>query len=106
MRKLRSRRPISFVAAFEKPVTVGEEGGFLQQSCERLATYVPELESQYGLTDAGHGQSWVLRVGTETTALSGLGTEMALPALVTAVGDAVAARLELKSADSTSEPEA
>ncbi|WP_405643878.1 type I-E CRISPR-associated protein Cas7/Cse4/CasC [Streptomyces uncialis] len=58
--KLRSRRPISFVSAFEKPVTAGEEGGFLQRSCERLAEYVPELESQYGLTGAGQGQSWVL----------------------------------------------
>ncbi|MFD8967760.1 type I-E CRISPR-associated protein Cas7/Cse4/CasC [Streptomyces sp. NPDC059568] len=102
--KLRSRRPISFVAAFERPVTAGEEGGFLQRSCERLAKYVPVLEHQYGLTN--DGQSWVLRVGEETEALSALGAEMALPALVTAVGDAVAARLKPEPAESASEPEA
>ncbi|MEU7181277.1 MULTISPECIES: type I-E CRISPR-associated protein Cas7/Cse4/CasC [Streptomyces] len=90
--KLRSRRPISFVAAFEEPVAAGEAGGFLRQSCEQLAKHVPDLESKYGLT-AG-GQSWVLRVGEETEALAALGTEVTLPGLVAAVGDAVAARLE------------
>ncbi|MFE2032801.1 type I-E CRISPR-associated protein Cas7/Cse4/CasC [Streptomyces scopuliridis] len=90
--KLRTRRPVSFVAAFEKPVAVGEEGGFLRPSCERLASYVPQLENRYGLTDGG--QSWVLRVGEETEALTALGTEVTLPELMTAVGDAVAARLK------------
>ncbi|MFJ1746393.1 type I-E CRISPR-associated protein Cas7/Cse4/CasC [Streptomyces sp. NPDC088116] len=102
--KLRSRRPISFVAAFEKPVPMGAEGGYLQQSCEQLAKYVPTLEKAFGLT--GNGQSWVLRVGTETEALSALGTELALPELVTAVGDAVVAGLEPESAAAAPETEA
>ncbi|MFJ9430525.1 type I-E CRISPR-associated protein Cas7/Cse4/CasC [Streptomyces sp. NPDC101490] len=90
--KLRTRRPISFVGAFEEPVETAEEGGFLRRSCERLATYVPELEKAFGLTDKGG--TWVLRVGQDTEALSSLGEELALPELVTAVGEAVAARLK------------
>jgi len=90
--KLRSRRPISFVGAFEQPVPAGETGGFLRRSCEQLAQYVPDLERTYGLT--GEAQSWVLRVGEETEALAALGKEMGLSELVTAVGEAVSARLE------------
>ncbi|MET8029001.1 type I-E CRISPR-associated protein Cas7/Cse4/CasC [Streptomyces avermitilis] len=99
--KLRSRRPISFVGAFEKPVAAGAEGGFLRQSCEQLAKFVPDLESKYGL-GLGGGQSWVLRVGEETQALGVLGTELALPELITAVADAVAARLEPKEPEARS----
>ncbi|MEE1794932.1 type I-E CRISPR-associated protein Cas7/Cse4/CasC [Streptomyces sp. BE308] len=89
--KVRSRRPVSYVAAFEKPVIMGEAGGFLQESCERLATFVPTLENSYGLADSGQG--WVLRVGEETGALAALGSEVNLTELLTAVGDAVEARL-------------
>ncbi|GLF98746.1 type I-E CRISPR-associated protein Cas7/Cse4/CasC [Streptomyces yaizuensis] len=99
--KLRTRRPISFVAAFERPVGVGEEGGFVRKSCDRLAAYVPGLERAYGLTDTG--QSWVLRFGEETEALAALGTEVALPELLDAVGSAVAARLEVKEVEEAGE---
>ncbi|MGK5533115.1 type I-E CRISPR-associated protein Cas7/Cse4/CasC [Streptomyces sp. URMC 129] len=90
--KLRSRWPVSFVAAFEKPVArEPETGGFLRPSCQRLAEYVPTLEEQYGIaSDEG---SWVLRVGAATEALAGLGTEVGLPGLIDAVGTAVADRL-------------
>lgn len=89
--KVRSRRPISYVGAFERPVLVGDDGGFLRKSCEQLASFVPALESGYGLADGQDG--WVLRVGDETNALKDLGTEVNLPELLAAVGDAVAARL-------------
>ncbi|MET9530349.1 MULTISPECIES: type I-E CRISPR-associated protein Cas7/Cse4/CasC [unclassified Streptomyces] len=102
--KLRSRRPISFVAAFEKPVAVGAEGGYLRQSCEQLAAYVPTLEEAFGLT--GDTKSWVVRVGADTEALSSLGTELPLRDLVTAVGDAVTARMEPESAASGAESQA
>lgn len=100
--KLRSRRPISFVGAFETPVTPGPEGGFLRNSCERLASFVPGLERSYGLADAE--RSWVLRFGAETEALSALGSEVTLPDLVRAVGDAVATRLETASGPAGREP--
>ncbi|MEV8406659.1 type I-E CRISPR-associated protein Cas7/Cse4/CasC [Streptomyces niveus] len=106
--KLRTRRPISFVAAFERPVRQGENGGFLRESCDRLATYVPGLEEAYGLTGPeGHtdgGQSWVLRVGAETEALAALGTEVTLPAMVKAVADAVVERLEEAAAGQGKRP--
>lgn len=94
--KVRSRRPISYVGAFERPVRMGEDGGYLQNACERLAEFVPELEDRYGL--AGNSPGWVLRVGSGTSSLSGLGDEVNLSELLTAVGDAVVARLEPEKA--------
>ncbi|MFF2958114.1 type I-E CRISPR-associated protein Cas7/Cse4/CasC [Streptomyces sp. NPDC057963] len=96
--KVRSRRPISYVGAFERPVPMGESGGYLQDACERLATFVPDLEDRYGL--AGSRQGWVLRVGDETSALDGLGTGVNLPELLAAVGDSVVDRLQPETADS------
>ncbi|MFI1017919.1 type I-E CRISPR-associated protein Cas7/Cse4/CasC [Streptomyces sp. NPDC020965] len=89
--KLRDRRPISFVGAFETPVSQGDTGGFLASSCARLAAYVPDLERQYDVTDPDG--SWVFRVGAETEALAGLGAEVTLRQLVKGVEDEVARRL-------------
>ncbi|MBB5933940.1 type I-E CRISPR-associated protein Cas7/Cse4/CasC [Streptomyces zagrosensis] len=90
--KLRSRRPISFVGAFEEPVRQATGGGFLAGSCERLATHVRDVERQYGAPK--DEQTWVLRVGDDTQALAGLGTEVTLADLVAGVKGAVAQRLE------------
>jgi CRISPR system Cascade subunit CasC len=90
--KLRTARPVSFVSAFEKPVTADESGGHMEGACARLADYIPELERAYGDPD---GLTWVLRVGTATAKLSSLGTEApSLSTLVSSVGQAVADRLE------------
>ncbi|WP_420168343.1 type I-E CRISPR-associated protein Cas7/Cse4/CasC [Streptomyces violaceoruber] len=89
--KLRTRRPVSYVAAFEEPVRMGEGGGFLRQSCERLAAFVPELEKSFGLDDGPEG--WVLRVGEETQGLASLGRSVGLAELLTSVGEAVVDRL-------------
>ncbi|MFI2212398.1 type I-E CRISPR-associated protein Cas7/Cse4/CasC [Streptomyces sp. NPDC020141] len=89
--KLRTRRPISFVGAFEEPVRQGREGGFLESSCDRLARYIPHLERQYGVEDPS--RSWVFRVGAETDALADLGAEVTLAQLVKGVEDAVAQSL-------------
>lgn len=95
--KLRSRRPVSYVAAFEEPVGVGEEGGFLRGSCQRLAAFVPDLEQSFGLADGPEG--WVLRVGKETEALGALGKSVNLPELLDSVGEAVVARLTPEGSD-------
>lgn len=90
--KLRTTRPVSFVSAFEKPVTADADGGHMEAACARLAGYIPEIERAYGdeTTD-----TWVLRIGSATHKLSDLGTEApSLTELVEAAGAAVATRLE------------
>lgn len=89
--KLRAKRPISFVGAFEEQVPVGESGGFLKAACARLADYVPDVEKKYGADDGT--LTWVLRVGDGTAPLAALGTNVGLAELVEAVGAAVADRL-------------
>ncbi|CAM5315091.1 hypothetical protein SBADM41S_03771 [Streptomyces badius] len=90
--KLRTTRPISFVSAFEDPVR-GDQGGHVREACERLAEYIPDIERAYG--DEDSTLTWVLRVGPATQKLGGIGTEMdKLGELVSAVGQAVAERLE------------
>ncbi|MEW1927180.1 type I-E CRISPR-associated protein Cas7/Cse4/CasC [Streptomyces sp. NPDC088360] len=89
--KLRTTRPISYVAAFEEPVT--GESGHLRGAVARLAQYVPDVERTYG--DEESTLSWVLRVGPNTEQLAGLGTQAhRLSDLVEAVGQAVAERLD------------
>ncbi|MEV0982362.1 type I-E CRISPR-associated protein Cas7/Cse4/CasC [Streptomyces sp. NPDC049915] len=90
--KLRTTRPVSFVAAFEDPVR-GESGGYVREASERLAEYIPDIERAYG--DEDSTLTWVLRVGPNTQKLAGIGTEsQTIGHLVTAVGQAVAERLE------------
>ncbi|MCG6493914.1 type I-E CRISPR-associated protein Cas7/Cse4/CasC [Kitasatospora sp. A2-31] len=90
--KLRSTRPISFVSAFERPVTSDEFGGHLEPACERLVDYVPEIERAYGAEDT---LTWVLRVGPATRKLADLGTEVSSIKQLTALASAaVAERLE------------
>ncbi|WP_328380660.1 type I-E CRISPR-associated protein Cas7/Cse4/CasC (plasmid) [Streptomyces sp. NBC_00440] len=89
--KLRSTRPISYVAAFEDPVT--GESGHLREAVARLAEYIPDVERAYG--DDESTVTWVLRVGPNTEKLSGLGTEAErLGDLVESVGRTVAERLD------------
>lgn len=89
---LRTTRPVSFVAAFEEPVS-NASGGHLRAACDRLAAYVPDVERAYG--DEETTRTWVLRVGPGTRQLADLGTESNTRGeLVAAVGRAVAASLE------------
>ncbi|WP_432107687.1 hypothetical protein [Streptomyces sp. AA1529] len=64
----------------------------MRESCRKLATFVPDLERQYGIAD--REQSWVIRVGEETSALGELGTEVSLTELVREVSKAVGQRLD------------
>ncbi|MEU3978862.1 type I-E CRISPR-associated protein Cas7/Cse4/CasC [Streptomyces sp. NPDC026672] len=90
---LRTTRPISFVAAFEDPIT-GEAGaGHVYEASARLAAYIPEIERAYGGEEST--RTWVLRVGPATKKLSGVGEEMpSMTALVEAVGGAIVERME------------
>lgn len=90
--KLRTTRPISFVAAFEEPVR-GDLGGHVSEASARLAEYIPDIERAYG--DEGSTLTWVLRVGPNTQRLAAIGTEsVSITELVTSVGQAVAERLD------------
>jgi CRISPR system Cascade subunit CasC len=90
--KLRTKRPISFVAAFERAVSPSRrEDGYVEEACRRLARHVPELEAAYGVADAD--STWLVRVGEETEALVVLGDGVSIPELIGAVGESVAARL-------------
>ncbi|MEU1376094.1 type I-E CRISPR-associated protein Cas7/Cse4/CasC [Streptomyces triculaminicus] len=89
--KLRDRRPVSFVGAFEEPVPQGTGGGYLRETCRRLAEYVPDVETQYGIVVPDH--TWVFRVGNETEALAPLGRPVPLDVLLREVRAAVAQRL-------------
>jgi CRISPR system Cascade subunit CasC len=91
--KLRTTRPISFVAAFEEPVASDQGGGHVREAAGRLAEYIPDIERAYG--DAESTRTWVLRVGPSTEKLTGLGEETTnLTALVSSVGSAVAEHVE------------
>ncbi|WP_405444524.1 type I-E CRISPR-associated protein Cas7/Cse4/CasC [Streptomyces achromogenes] len=89
--RLRTTRPISYVAAFEDPVR--SDGGHLREAADRLAAYAAEVERAYG--DPETTLTWVLRVGPATLKLAELGTEAGTQReLAAAVGRAVAERLE------------
>jgi CRISPR system Cascade subunit CasC len=89
--KLRASRPVSFAAAFEEAVAAGQDsGGYVKAACRRLADYIPQIEAAYDLKEGT--QTWVVRVGSATDALDGLGEAVTIRGLLDAVGDAVAAR--------------
>ncbi|MFG2227671.1 type I-E CRISPR-associated protein Cas7/Cse4/CasC [Streptomyces sp. NPDC048644] len=89
--KLRTTRPISYVAAFEDPIT--GESGHLREAVARLAEYAPDVERTYG--DEESTLTWVLRVGPNTEKLTALGTETErLADLVQSVGQSVAEHLD------------
>lgn len=89
--KLRTSRPISFAGAFEAPVVAKGTGGHVEEACTALASYVPGVEAAYGAEK--DTSTWVVRVGSATDALAGLGTEVTLAQLVESVGAAVGDRL-------------
>jgi CRISPR system Cascade subunit CasC len=91
--KLRTTRPVSFVAAFEEPVSGEGGGGHLRGACARLAELIPDVERAYG--DEESTVTWVLRVGANTEKLASIGEETtSLTTLVESVGQAVAERLD------------
>ncbi|MEU9197880.1 type I-E CRISPR-associated protein Cas7/Cse4/CasC [Streptomyces hundungensis] len=89
---LRTTRPVSYVSAFEEPVTTAQSGGHMKAACTRLAAYIPAVETAYG--DQDTTQTWTLRVGPATTDLETIGLQIpTLTALVDTVASAAADRL-------------
>lgn len=91
--KLRTTRPVSFVAAFEEPVQADHRSGHVKEASARLAEYIPDIERAYGEEEST--LTWVLRVGPNTEKLTGIGEEATnLTSLVSHVGQAVADHLD------------
>ncbi|MER6145877.1 type I-E CRISPR-associated protein Cas7/Cse4/CasC [Streptomyces sparsogenes] len=78
---VRARRPVSFAAAFETPVTADRNGGYSTPSRQALATYaqqVQRLTADRGLTFHGHA-------GIDESPLGGLGDRYtSFPSLIDA----------------------
>lgn len=84
---LRDSQPINLVGAFEEPV--GDDGR-VPTSITRLATHAAELHKAYGEAPVA---AWVSGPGSRVDPLEAFATRSDLAATVTAVGDAVDARL-------------
>ncbi|WP_263167939.1 type I-E CRISPR-associated protein Cas7/Cse4/CasC [Streptomyces sp. SCSIO ZS0520] len=81
---VRSDRPLSLAAAFEKPVRMAPEGGFAAPSRDALAEYAGEVDEFMG-TDGILLAGWT---GREAKDLNGLGTRHpSVDKLVTAAAD-------------------
>ncbi|MET9796264.1 type I-E CRISPR-associated protein Cas7/Cse4/CasC [Nocardiopsis alba] len=68
---VRSDRPVSFAAAFEKPVIAGRDGGFSKPSVEQMATYAASARRLLG----ERGQLQTAWAGTHTDEVDGLGEQ-------------------------------
>ena len=85
---LRSDRPVSFAAAFEKPVEAGRGGGFMDASISALDERAVGENQMYG-TDALLG-AWHLVNGAISSQIAGLGGRVAsLADLIEATAAAV-----------------
>lgn len=89
--KLREAQPISFVGAYEQPVTSHESSGRIRGACESLARYSADVEAAF---DEPAVQTWVVRVGDATAPLADLGAEVSMPELIAAVDKQVDARVK------------
>jgi CRISPR system Cascade subunit CasC len=85
---LRSDQPVSFVGAFEEPVTAVE--GRVATSVSRLAAYGTDIIEAYGLPAE---QSWVVCRAEFADALPAMGKRLPMPEAIASVAAAVASRL-------------
>lgn len=85
----RDGQGISMVEAFEEAISPSNDG-YVQPSCEALATYLPQVEEAFGESGLA---AWVTRVGSKAASLEALGEVCSFPVLVSQVGDFVRSRL-------------
>jgi CRISPR system Cascade subunit CasC len=85
-------RGVSFVGAFEEPVSAGPTGGHVRPSSEALAHYAKDEAIQFADAPA---KAWVVRVGDRTEALDQLGARVTLPELLAEVEGYTSAELGL-----------
>jgi CRISPR system Cascade subunit CasC len=87
---VREDQPVSYVGAFEDPVTGTAGGGRVRQSAERLADYAQDVADAYGARPV---HAWVVGVGTAGSALAPLGERASFDDAVRAATGIVAERL-------------
>ncbi|GAA5053534.1 type I-E CRISPR-associated protein Cas7/Cse4/CasC [Nocardia callitridis] len=87
---VRDSQPINLVGAFETPVREANTGGRVKRAVDALRDEAREIERAYGETPVA---SWVTRVGSDTSGLDDLGTNVAFDQLVSLVGALVDERL-------------
>jgi CRISPR system Cascade subunit CasC len=87
---IRSDQPVSYVGAFEDPVST-RQGGRVTVAVQRLADYAGRVHDAYG---AAPEHSWFTGVGDPAAALEKIGERLTFDALVQSVADTVNARLE------------
>ena len=92
--RVRDTQPISFVGAFEEPVTAGSTTGRVARAAERLAQYAVDVENTYDQIPLA---SWVVQVGPSTKVLTKLGRSGSLDEMVKGLGDLAAQRLAEKA---------
>jgi CRISPR system Cascade subunit CasC len=90
---LRSDQPVSFVGAFEEPVST-VNGGRVAVAAAKLAAYAQDVTEAFGVAPE---RAWLTGVGARSAALEPLGERVGFDDLVQAVGEAVKGRLELTS---------
>lgn len=88
---IRDRQPVNLAGAFEDAVVANENETRLHRASARLADYAREVDAAYSQRPVA---SFVLRTGTQTEPLSGLGGAVTLDELVKAVQTTVSERLE------------
>lgn len=80
---VREDQPVSYVGAFETPVTAGEHGGFVAGATAALRDWAHSITDSYGV---GPVRSWTVGVGSAAESLAGLGEPTNFSELPQAVG--------------------
>lgn len=82
---LRDDQPVSYVGAFEKPVTAANDSGYLAPAVRQLVRMADDIDSAYG---APARAVWTVGVGAAGDALETLGTRLTFVELPTAAAAA------------------
>ncbi|MGC0141574.1 type I-E CRISPR-associated protein Cas7/Cse4/CasC [Pseudactinotalea sp. Z1732] len=91
---VRDDQPVSYVGAFETPVTPGQHGGYVHEAAEALRNWARSITDSYGM---GPARSWAVGVGPVAEYLDGLGEPTNFADLPQAVGAVVDERLTVAS---------
>lgn len=86
---VRGDQPISFVGAFEEPVTASGSAGQLSASVDALVTQAKDIHDAYGTPES----SWVFGIGDKARPVEAVGERVSRDQLVDGITQAVRERL-------------